>query len=150
MRQIDADALKKAIYTMDFDFGHYYDNTDEIIERVCEVIDNTPTVAVNCKDCDGYEAGYSAGLNDAERPKGEWIQLSDNVHHFMCSVCDDTDYYEYWTPKFCPECGARMLGTVANKCESCIHHKEKSEPRTCPKCRIFDKYESYKKDGERE
>lgn len=26
-------------------------------------------------------------------------------------------------------------------------NKEKSEPRTCPKCRIFDRYEPYKKGG---
>ncbi len=31
------------------------------------MLDNAPTVAVNCKDCDGYEVGYSAGLKDAER-----------------------------------------------------------------------------------
>lgn len=30
-------------------------------------MNEAPTVAVNCKDCDGYEAGYSAGLKDAKR-----------------------------------------------------------------------------------
>ena len=44
------------------------------IDFICEVImtiDNAPTVAVSCKDCDGYEAGYSAGLKDTERPQGD-------------------------------------------------------------------------------
>lgn len=31
----------------------------------------TPTTMVDCKHCDGYEAGYSAGLRDAERGKNE-------------------------------------------------------------------------------
>ena len=132
---ISREALKKhARVVFDKDLGRL------IVVDVFD-IDNAPTVAINCKDCDGYEAGYSAGLNDAERQQGKWIQLKDNVHHFMCSVCGDADYYEDWIPKFCPECGARMRGTIANKCESCIHDKEKSEPRTCSKCRIFDKYE---------
>lgn len=78
---------------------------------------------------------------DKSRPTGQWIQLKDNVNHFKCSVCGDADYYEDWVPKFCPNCGAQMLGILANKCGSCIHDKEKSEPRTCPTCPAFDKYE---------
>lgn len=35
---------------------------------VDEIIENAQTVAVNCKKCDGYEAGYSSELKDAERP----------------------------------------------------------------------------------
>ena len=41
----------------------------EALVDVENLIKETPPVAVNCKECDGYEAGYSAGLNDAERPK---------------------------------------------------------------------------------
>lgn len=41
------------------------------------VIDNAPTVAVNCKDCDGYEAGYSAGLKDAEGPRGDVFPMEN-------------------------------------------------------------------------
>lgn len=37
---------------------------------VDEIIENAQTVAVNCKECDGYEAGYSSELKDAERPQG--------------------------------------------------------------------------------
>lgn len=43
------------------------------VEGAKALIDIAPTVAINCKDCDGYEAGYSAGLNDAERPQGDLI-----------------------------------------------------------------------------
>lgn len=45
--------------------------TDDAIREMKSAIDNAKPVAVNCKDCDGYEAGYSAGLKDAERPQGE-------------------------------------------------------------------------------
>ena len=31
--------LRSDIESMDFDFGDYYDHTDEIIEMVCKVID---------------------------------------------------------------------------------------------------------------
>ena len=44
-----------------------------------KLIDNAPIVAVDCKDCDGYEAGYSAGLKDAERPQGEWIPVNERL-----------------------------------------------------------------------
>ena len=42
--QFDADAkvldkIRSEIESMDFDFGDYYDNTNEIIEMVCKVID---------------------------------------------------------------------------------------------------------------
>ena len=33
------DNLKAEIEQMDFDFGDYYDHTDEIIEMVCKTID---------------------------------------------------------------------------------------------------------------
>lgn len=92
-------------------------------------VNNAPTVAVNCKDCDGYEAGYSAGLKDAEIPRdifpmeivagkcpieaggdcplrqqGEWIivkdeRLGDNVK--------------------CPFCGKELAGTDLNFCCKC-------------------------------
>lgn len=57
---ISREALKKA-----FDeYGEKAKFTQDFCQRL---IDKTPTVAVNCKDCNGYEAGYSAGLKDAER-----------------------------------------------------------------------------------
>ncbi len=33
------DKIRTEIESMDFDFGDYYDHTDEIIEMVCKVID---------------------------------------------------------------------------------------------------------------
>lgn len=88
------------------------------LRDIYKTIDNAPTVAVNCKDCDGYEAGYSAGLKDAERPQddifpmelvagkcpieaggncplksqGEWINhRNDNGHNIAdCSLCGKT------------------------------------------------------------
>ena len=75
IRLIDAEALKKAI--------EKYRNLNCVststiigVRNVMYLIDNAPTVAVNCKDCDGYEAGYSAGLKDAERPQGEYVDIS--------------------------------------------------------------------------
>lgn len=66
---------------------------------------------INCKDCDGYEAGYSAGLKDAERPQGEWIETYPI--DYRCSLCHgyalDINEYPYRT-KFCPHCGADMRG----------------------------------------
>lgn len=47
------------------------------IAEVIMTIDNAPTVVVDCKNCDGYEAGYSAGVRDTERPQGEWIMFKD-------------------------------------------------------------------------
>ncbi len=50
MRLGDLDALKKALdEQMNFD--------ENCRDSVFNIIDNSPTVAVNCKDCDGYEAG---------------------------------------------------------------------------------------------
>ena len=105
---------------------------------------------------DDWSAVYMPELQDAieyviNRIKalksGKWIQLSDNVNHFSCSVCGDADYYEDWTPKFCPECGAQMIGTVANKCGSCIHEGEHSVTGNCIRCRAFDRYESKENDN---
>lgn len=40
LEQTDAlDKIRAEIKSMDFDFGDFYDHTDQIIEKVCEVID---------------------------------------------------------------------------------------------------------------
>ena len=36
------------------------------IACILKYIDNAPPIIISCEDCDGYEAGYSAGLNDAK------------------------------------------------------------------------------------
>ena len=68
---ISREALKKKLSDKDYQtYTHEYGYAIPT-ECVMNAIDNAPTVAVDCKDCDGYEAGYSAGLKDAERPQGE-------------------------------------------------------------------------------
>lgn len=102
---ISREALKKAIIET---FGIYFDGTYDN-RKILKLIDNAPTVAVNCKDCDGYEAGYSAGLKDAERPQGEWIEMTDNYGHssYFCSRCGTQ---EGKLSDVCPNCGADMRG----------------------------------------
>lgn len=99
---ISRSALKKAIF-------EYCRNEKEILyhylyyKNIITLIDNAPTVAVDCKDCDGYEAGYSAGLKDAERPQGEWILNKDENPE--CPFCHHS--FTYWG-NFCGNCGADM------------------------------------------
>lgn len=74
MRLIDADTLSELLVKT-------YEKapTENALLFVALLLKNSeqvPTVAVNCKDCDGYEAGYSAGLKDAERPQGEYVDIS--------------------------------------------------------------------------
>ena len=65
MRLIDADKFTDNI------MSGLYIFCQENKEDIVRAIDNEPTVAVNCKDCDGYEAGYSAGLKDAKMKGGK-------------------------------------------------------------------------------
>lgn len=103
MRLIDADALKEEV------------NKKKVVGRfnMLSLIDNAPTVAVDCKDCDGYEAGYSAGLKDAERPQGKWIRKVDEVGFIshICSECGaEIEVEDCSDDKFCFNCGALMKG----------------------------------------
>lgn len=66
---ISREALKKAICEKGI---KGYEEYNQGLATALDLIDLAPTVAVDCKDCDGYEAGYSAGLKDAERPQGEY------------------------------------------------------------------------------
>ena len=91
--------------------------TTPYYKHILDLINNAPTVAVNCKECDGYEAGYSAGLNDAEIPQGEWSMRDEYVggeyvtsfYHINCP-CDDleTPFYLKRKTRFCPNCGTPM------------------------------------------
>ena len=100
---ISRSELKKALHNF-FD-GKVVDEPTYILRDVFCYIDNTPTIAVNCKNCDGYEAGYSAGLKDAERPQGEW-KLHGMIYY--CSECGHD--YEQGGNNFCGNCGAEMKG----------------------------------------
>lgn len=104
---ISRSALKEAI-------KDHFDNLDAYFPSAfIKEVDNAPTVVVDCKNCDGYEAGYSAGVRDTERPQGEWIGNAFDEHH--CNRCghpalweeEPDDYYEVQS-RFCPNCGADM------------------------------------------
>ncbi len=134
MRLIDADALKEKLKPCEADVCEFSCEDCHFRVVTAEDIDNALTVAVNCKDCDGYEAGYSSGLKDAEipqgdifpmeivagkcpievggncplKPQGEWERL--NNIKCKCSKCGFAfdDYGILFN--FCPNCGAKMKG----------------------------------------
>lgn len=84
MRAVDADELKKCAIPCEIHNGALTDLCVPLYQ-----IDNAPTVAVNCKDCDGYEAGYSAGLKDAERPKTDILeQIIAEINSSNRGTCD--------------------------------------------------------------
>ena len=89
MRLIDADALKEALYE-EYEAREHY-----IGEIMLKAIDNAPTVTVNCKDCDGYEAGYSAGLKDVEgftrKELESWLYAIaiNNTNNELGSYCEE-------------------------------------------------------------
>ena len=101
--------------------GKWQNSSGVLLSDIYKIIDNAPAVEP-CKDCEDrkqleyirqgsswYELQALRKFKEEhERPQGEWVQLEDNVYHFKCSVCDYVDFYEDWTPKFCPECGAKM------------------------------------------
>lgn len=116
MRLGDLDALKEELelskYIIPNDLNRLLNSE---INRCIEAIDNALTVAVNCKDCDGYEAGYSAGLKDAEKPTGKWIKIFSNpfTNGYVCSICGHRiQVTEQFLPKVteCEGCGADMRG----------------------------------------
>jgi hypothetical protein len=80
MRLGDLDALKEQLEPYRYAICGF--------EGILALIDNAPTVAVNCKDCDGYEAGYTAGVHDAIRPKGECANCVTCDHFGNCEGCE--------------------------------------------------------------
>ena len=118
MRLIDADNLK---FKFEINFSKKPE-AQAIYQHLIDIVDDCPTVAVDCSHCDGYEAGYSAGLKDAERPQGEWIMQRHDLDgcFYTCSNCgrmirvsrfiDDPDDNETLADyPFC-HCGAKMKG----------------------------------------
>ena len=71
MRLGDLDALKETINSSiaEATEAGMVVNADYLWELLNYAIDNASTVVVDCKNCDGYEAGYSAGVRDTERPQ---------------------------------------------------------------------------------
>lgn len=116
MRLIDADALKnlpfeRMIHT---DFGETAIPIEEI--------DNAPTVEYPFYQeayQTGYEEGHIDGVLQGEklyaRPQGEWIPCYVNFTdgskplfaYCKCSLCNKQATGVY---KFCPNCGAEMVG----------------------------------------
>lgn len=80
---ISREALKEQINATDFDFGDYYDHTEEIIKRVCEAIDNAPTVEPICPYLSDNEIKQPCLNSPCERPQGEIAeeQAIDVLHH---------------------------------------------------------------------
>ena len=112
---ISREALKEQINATDFDFGDYYDNTEEIRKRVCEAIDNALTVeAYTSEDIVKYVSATEDLVREKlERPKGEWVNreaVSNTIFPFWeryeCNQCHKFNGYS----KFCPNCGAKMQG----------------------------------------
>lgn len=113
MRLIDADKLK---YKFEINFSKKPE-AQAIYQHLIDIVDDCPTVAVNCKDCDGYEAGYSAGLNDAERNTenntSKWVFQYENYQGdvYMCeNCCQEVFFLHNIKPDFdfCPYCGLPM------------------------------------------
>ena len=120
MRLIDADELKEDFMKRNRACDKWLKKAkDEEIQIrakatkdfICEVImtiDNAQTVAVNCKDCDGYEAGYSAGLKDGRRAGGKWISNGGGIFVNYGRHCSNCNYTVEFSTNFCPNCGADM------------------------------------------
>ena len=113
---ISREALRETISGMDFDFGDYYDHTDEIIDRVCEKIDNAESVETYT-DTDLIEEnkkGFNMARRLYARPKGEWINHRNDCGHNIadCSLCGKTmqwhDEDGDGVPRYCWYCGADM------------------------------------------
>jgi len=62
--------------------------------KILLVIDNAPTVEP-CKNCDGYEAGYNAGLKDAE-PQVGWVRKEDVIHSIAKQYREHNELVPIW------------------------------------------------------
>lgn len=56
------------------------------------------------------------GIPYEERPQGEWIETNSNDENIICPFCKTEFNGDIKlicggeNPKFCPDCGARMVG----------------------------------------
>lgn len=78
-------------------------------EEAMDLLDNLIGMVEDSQDNDYDEALKMAIEALRERPKGEWIEESDNHGHssYFCSRCGTQ---EGEPSGFCPNCGARMKG----------------------------------------
>ncbi len=84
--------------TIDFESGN----------RVLDIIDNFPTATA-----DNYAMGYQDGVRKvlSERPKGTWVKDEEHsitIEMFKCTNCGFWNGADHF--KFCPGCGAQMVG----------------------------------------
>ena len=95
---ISREALRKTICGMDFDFGDYYDHTDEIINRICEKIDNAQSVEAFTKEdmAGAYNEGYACGGRESKRPQGDLISREALKEHKVYSE----ERHEYVVPVY--------------------------------------------------
>lgn len=99
-RLIDANALKEILSTK---FGNMLPNV------LLKEIDNSPTITPD--KIQALMSDYLVYRCEPERPKGEWIKMSDRFgEYYACNVCgyDRANYKS----NFCPNCGAYLRGSA--------------------------------------
>lgn len=63
-----------------------------------------------------YEKGFEDARKQFERQQGEWIETNSNDENIICPFCKTEFNGDIKlicggeNPKFCPDCGARMVG----------------------------------------
>ena len=119
-RLVDANALKETIVGLHHR-GKEYSEADEainnIIEAICDDIDNAPTVEPICPYLSDDEVKQPCLQAPCDRPKGEWVE-GELKGCIACNICGCEFRYTFLVncepdfPNFCPECGADMRGDV--------------------------------------
>lgn len=109
MRQIDADALKSALWET---WGY-----NSLVAEICEFIDKQPTIQSDEPRVMTLEEVLRSSQKEPVR-HGQWKWLSSTYDRtpcemrYMCDKCHHetiTHGQEPWE-KYCPECGAKMDG----------------------------------------
>ena len=93
MRLVDADKLYPDCMTK-----------DGVLAISQSQLANTPVVH------NEYMRGYEAAEREYKRPQGKWLFDKENsftFDMFKCSICG---YFGHTHFKFCPNCGAKMVG----------------------------------------
>jgi hypothetical protein len=121
---ISRNALKEAMQTEitnvpqpDTD-ADYYVGVKQGLKLAETMIENAPAV-FSCNTCKnmGNEQecidchDYSNYVHYEERPKGKWVKDEEHsitIEMFKCSICGYWNGAEHF--RFCPNCGARMVG----------------------------------------
>lgn len=78
MRLIDADAFRELI---DGGYDLNFDDVPNTKKELLRMIDDAPTVSPDMAQVLAYECGK------AKRKRGEWLELTNTNHTYVCSVC---------------------------------------------------------------